>query len=38
MRRPVIPRFRAIRSGWRKSAVAQAATMARGRPKIGPMN
>ena len=38
MPRPVIPRFRAIRSGWRKSAVAQAATLARGRPKIDLMN
>jgi hypothetical protein len=31
-------RFRVIRLGWRKSAVARAATIASGRPKISVMN
>jgi hypothetical protein len=35
MPRPVIPRFRAIRGGWRKSAVAQAATLVLKRGMLG---
>jgi hypothetical protein len=38
MSRPMILRFRTIRLGWCRSPVAQAATIAPGRPKIGPMN
>ena len=34
----MIPRFKVIRLGWRRSAVAQAATIARARPKISAMN
>ena len=38
MPRPIILRFEVIRLGWRRTPVSQAATIARGRLKIGRMN
>ena len=38
MPRPMVPRFRVIRLRWRRSAVAQAATIRLNRPKIDGMN